>query len=73
VTRAQKYSQQTFNANIEALLAHEDTKQAEAAPLPTASASTFIPRPMARLGRLSSTGILAPGRTAGKHFAASCM
>lgn len=33
--RAQKYSQQTFNANIEALLAHEDTVQAKAALLPT--------------------------------------
>jgi len=35
MTRAQKYSQQTFNANIEALLAREDTKQAKAALLPT--------------------------------------
>jgi outer membrane protein TolC len=41
--RAQKYSQQTFNANIEALLAHEDTVQAKAALLPTASGlSQFI-------------------------------
>jgi len=35
LARAQKYSQQTFNANIEALLAHEDTVQAKAALLPT--------------------------------------
>ena len=35
MARAQKYSQQTFNANIEALLAREDTVQAKAALLPT--------------------------------------
>jgi outer membrane protein TolC len=35
MVRAQKYSQQTFNANIEALLAREDTVQAKAALLPT--------------------------------------
>jgi outer membrane protein TolC len=34
LARAQKYSQQTFAANIEALLAHEDTVQAKAALLP---------------------------------------
>jgi outer membrane protein TolC len=33
--RAQKYSQTTFNANIEALLAHEETVQAKAALLPS--------------------------------------
>ena len=35
IARAQKYSQQTFNANIEALLAREDTVQARAALFPT--------------------------------------
>ena len=35
MTRAQKYSQATFNANIEALLAREDTRQAKAALLPS--------------------------------------
>jgi len=35
MARAQKYSQTAFNANIEALLAREDTKQAKAALLPT--------------------------------------
>lgn len=35
MVRAQKYSQQTFSANIEALLAREDTVQARAALLPT--------------------------------------
>ena len=35
LARAQKYSQQTFNANIEALLAREDTVQARAALLPS--------------------------------------
>src|SRR5262249_37432952 len=33
--RAQKYSQTTFNANIAALLAHQDSIQARAAMLPT--------------------------------------
>jgi len=35
IARAQKYSQQAFNANIEALLAREDTVQARAALFPT--------------------------------------
>jgi outer membrane protein TolC len=43
MTRAQKYSQQTFNANIEALLAREDTRQAKAALLPTVNGSDSFP------------------------------
>jgi outer membrane protein TolC len=41
--RAQKYSQQTLTANLAALLAHEDTKQAKAALLPSVNGtSQFI-------------------------------
>src|ERR1035441_11039347 len=43
--RARKYSQQTFTANVAALLAHEDTVQAKAALLPSVNGiSQFIYR-----------------------------
>jgi len=57
MARAQKYSQQTFAANIEALLAHEDTVQAKAALLPAVSGfSQYI----YTQGNHTPTGIFVP-------------
>ena len=55
--RAQKYSQQTFNANIEALLAHEDTVQAKAALFPSVNGlSQYI----YTQGNGTPTGVFVP-------------
>ena len=57
LTRAQKYSQQTFNANIDALLAHEDTVQAKAALLPSVNGlSQYI----YTQGNGTPTGVFVP-------------
>jgi outer membrane protein TolC len=55
--RAQKYSQQTFNANIDALLAHEDRVQAKASLLPAVNGfSQYI----YTQGNHTPTGIFVP-------------
>jgi outer membrane protein TolC len=57
LVRAQKYSQATFNANIEALLAREDTVQAKAALLPTVNGfSQYI----YTQGNGTPTGVFVP-------------
>jgi outer membrane protein TolC len=57
LTRAQKYSLQTFNANIDALLAHEDTVQAKAALLP---ALNGLSQYIYTQGNGTPTGVFVP-------------